>query len=104
MSEVFFEIVQLGMAAGAERINELPGCWEYQVSDGWWIAVNGHREPKTCSKGAEVPPFHAYVEWCGFPAGIVGPRGGVIAAGEAANEDTLIGALRAKADMLRTAA
>lgn len=35
-----------------------------------------------------VEPFSAHLTWGGFPAGIIDPAGGVIAAGEAANEDT----------------
>lgn len=94
--EVFFEIMNLAEARGVRRINELPGCWELALDKQWWIALNGHREPVKCSRGADVPPFACYVEFNGWPAGLVspGPEGGVLAAGQAANEDALIEALR----------
>ncbi len=37
-----------------------------------------------------VLPFELMVSWGGFPAGMIGANGGVIAAGEAANEDAFI--------------
>lgn len=101
VSEAFSEVMALAEAMGVQRVNELPGCWEVQVSEGWRIAVNGHREPTKCSNGADVPPFHVAVDWHGFPAGIFGVQGGLIAAGDAANEASLIAALKAKAREVR---
>ena len=34
--------------------------------------------------------FEVVLNWGGFPAGIIGPRDGVIAAGSAANEDSYL--------------
>lgn len=97
ISEVFAEAVELATRLGVERIDRLPGCWEVQVDKQWWIAMNGHKEPTACSKGGTpIPPFHLYVEFNGFPAGVIGMRTGMIAAGAAANEDALIAALKAK--------
>lgn len=95
MSEAFILIVQLATTLGARAIAELDGCWEHVVDDNWHIAINGHREPAKCSTGEDVPPFACYVQWNGWPAGLITPAGGTIAAGEAANEDTLIDALKA---------
>lgn len=95
VSLAFAEIVKLCEVLDVHHINQLPGCWEYQVDEQWWIACNGHREPTKCSKGFEVAPFHCYVEFNGFPAGEFHPiHGGFIAAGTAANEDTFIAALK----------
>lgn len=94
MSVAFHEIVELALRLGVRRINELPACWEHQVDEQWWVAVNGHREEIACSTGAKVPPFCAYVTFNEWPAGILHPDGGVLAAGAAANEDALIDALR----------
>jgi hypothetical protein len=94
IKEAFYEIVMLAERMGVEDINELPGCWECQIDERWWIAVNGHREPAKCSAGPEVPPFTAYVQFNGWPAGIIDPYGGIIAAGDAANEDAFITALK----------
>ena len=94
LSEAFFEIGNLAGRLGVEGINKFPGCWEHQVDDSWWIAVNTHAEKTTCSTGVDVPAYHAYVMFNGWPAGVISPAGGVIAAGECANEDTFIAALK----------
>jgi len=88
-------IAQLAIALGVAPINTFEGCWEYQVDEQWWIACNAHPEPKGCSRGPKVPPFHTYIEYNGWPAGLMTPYGGTIAAGEGANEDTLVAALAA---------
>ena len=82
-------------AKGAKNIFQLPGCWESDVDGHWWIAINGHTETVSSSRGQDVPPFSVVIEFNGWPAGIIGPDGGVIAAGGAANEDTFIAALKA---------
>lgn len=95
ISEAFYELMKLGSRLGVSNINELPGCWEHQVNEHWFIAVNAHEAPIKCSKVADVPPIHCYVEYNGWPAGLINPRGGTIAAGECANEDAFIKAVRA---------
>lgn len=97
IKEAFSAIAQLAGRLGIEKINEMEGCWEHQVDGLWWIAVNGHTKPLKCSHGAEVPPINCYIEFNGWPAGIIDPFGGIIAAGAAANEDTFIDALNAAA-------
>jgi hypothetical protein len=89
---------------GAENIRALPACWERQIDDGWFIAINGHDQDMT-TNGAKgggntprtVPPFSVHVEWYGWPAGTLTPREGWIAAGEAANVETFVAALAANA-------
>lgn len=93
--EAFAKIAKLGCALGVSDIYKLPGCWELQIDDQWWIAMNGHKTPTKDSHGFEVPPFHAAVEYNGWPAGIISPAGGIIAAGSCANENTFIAALEA---------
>lgn len=56
--------------------------------------MNGHKTPMRCSHGIEVPPFSVYVQFNGWPAGILDAGGGVLAAGEAANEKNFIDALK----------
>lgn len=92
--EAMMRVVELAEKLGVTKINEMDGCWEHQVDEKWWIACNGHQETTRNSHGAEVPPFHVYVEYNGWPAGLINPRQGVIAAGEGANERTFIAALR----------
>jgi hypothetical protein len=95
ISEAMAAVMELAHRRGVTKINELPGCWEIQVDSAWWLAVNGHRETTKCSKGTEVLPFHAYVEFNGWPAGIFNPYGGTMAAGTVANEDAFIAAVKA---------
>lgn len=93
--EAFARIAELGGALGVRNVNELPGCWEHQIDEHWHLSLNGHKEAITDSKGREVPPFHASIDWNGWPAGLISPGGGIIAAGACANEDTFIEALKA---------
>lgn len=96
-SEVFVALVSWSQSLGAKSIKDLPGCWESHVGgSGWWVAINGHDVPTKNTHGGVVPPFSAWIEWNGWPAGLVGPRGGTLVVGEAANEDSLIAALRAE--------
>jgi hypothetical protein len=97
MAEAFLKIAQLAGALNVRDINKLDGCWEHQVDERWWIALNGHSEMRLSSDGGEIAPFTAYIKYNGWPAGVIDPRGGVIAAGECANERTFIEALEAAA-------
>jgi len=66
------------------------GVCSIKIDDTWSVAVNGHDTEKD-----GVPAFHASIEYNGWPAGIVGVHGGIVCAGECANENTLIAALDA---------
>ena len=94
VAEAFAEIAVLAQRLGVTEINKLPGCWEHQVDEQWWIAVNGRSEAVECSRGFKIDPFDCYIEYNGWPAGSINPGGGIIAAGEGANEDTFIEALQ----------
>lgn len=52
--------------------------------DGWGVTLNA-----TADTLDDVEPFNSTVTWNGFPAGIVAPNGGVLAAGSLANEAAL---------------
>ena len=93
VSEAFAKIARLGCILKAEPLNKWPGGLEIAIDERWWIAVNGHNETTKCSKGADVLPFHAWIEYNGWPAGMVSPTGGIIATGSCANENTFIEAL-----------
>jgi hypothetical protein len=106
--EAFMAIAELAIALGASPFNKFPGCWEHQVDDQWWVAVNGHREKKQCrheggmsATGADVSPFNAYVEYNGWCAGVISPCGGAFADGSCANEDEFIAALKAATERAR---
>lgn len=79
LSDVFVKIAELASATGAAPINRLAGCWTFDLGvrpeiRGW---VNGHREPQMAD-GSPIPPFHAYLEWNGFPFAMLSPYGGSI--------------------------
>lgn len=93
--EPFGFIGKLAAVLGVRDINQLPGCWEHAIDEHWWIAINGHREMAQTSKGDDVAPFHCWVEFNGWPAGYFDVIGGTLAAGEAANENAFIAALKA---------
>lgn len=93
--EAFTKLADLGCLVGAAPLSQFPGCWEYRIDERWQVAVNGHTEPRKCSHGPMVGPFECYVQYNGWPAGILTPCGGIIAAGECANEDTFIAAIEA---------
>lgn len=91
------EIAALAQHLGVRDICNLLGCWEEQIDDQWWIAVNGQRHPVRCSHGPEVGPFEAYLEFNGWPAGIVNALGeGEFAAGDAVNPETFAAAVQAR--------
>ena len=52
---------------------------------GWQVRLNTTKETVD-----GVEPYKMVVLWNGCPAGIIDAAGGIIAAGEAANEDTLM--------------
>lgn len=95
--EAFGAIAELCIALGDDPLTKHEACWECTIDERWKIAVNGHKEPQKSSM-SEVPiePFHCYVQYNGWPAGIFTPFGGIIAAGEGANEHTFIAAVRAR--------
>lgn len=78
-------------------IAELPGgVYRRKIGDLWSIIFNGTAETRKPEGGPELPPFSVYVEFNGWPAGIIDPAGGILAASEAANEDTFIAAIEAE--------
>ena len=81
--DAWVHIGTIAAAAGVVPLNQHPGLWEFEVGP-WKLQVNGRRE-----KIGDVPPYHAFVEFNGWPAGLIHPYGGTIAAGEAANIWTL---------------
>ena len=96
--EAMMAICELGLAVGAAPLNKHAGCWELRIDEQWEIAMNGHDSPTKCSYGCDVPPFAVYVQFNGWPAGVIHPTGGWIAAGEVANEDAFIAAVRRRTE------
>lgn len=93
--EAFAIVAEYAVALGAKSISALPGCWEKRIDEHWWVAINGHKDDMACSREAPpVPSLHCYIEYDGWPAGLISLQDGVIAAGESANEDTFIAAVK----------
>jgi len=88
ISEACLMIVQLAVHRAG-----VPNCKDrvltLEIDERWKATVNGCRETRD-----SIPPFSIGLEFNGFPAGIIDPGGGIMAAGDAANEATLIRALR----------
>ena len=91
--EAFAKIADLACVLGAVNLKKREGCWEHQIDKHWFIAINAHETTTKTKAGIEVEPFGCYVEFNGWPAGLFTPFGGMIAAGELANECTFIKAV-----------
>lgn len=90
------KLAQLGGVVGIGKICDLPGCWEHKLDERWEFAFNGHQQATVSSfSTVPVPPFSVYIQYNGWPAGVLGFCGGVIAAGEGANEETFLAAIDA---------
>lgn len=90
---LFEMICEIAIKDGVSQINKFDGCWERQIGEHWWIAVNGHKDSVKCSRGADVPPFNCYLEFNGWPAGVFDPFGGIICAGSEGNEEAFASAM-----------
>ncbi len=94
VSEAFAAIIHFGLAMGMKDMGKRPGLWEQAVDEHWLIVLNPHKEVLKSSQGIQVPFGRCYIEFNGWPAGMIDPYGGVIAAGELANEAEFIAALK----------
>ena len=105
--EAFHKVVELGLARGYERICDLPGALVLKVDDNWTVAMNGHEEPIDVPEGDGcmgihgLPPYTIAIWWWGWIAGMVNAKGGEIAFGEMANEDSFIKAVKAATERAR---
>lgn len=95
---VFDLIVQLCLGTGQDAVDKL---LMFTVDDQWRFAINGKREPVNIPDEPNLMGYNGLgcgecVVWYnGFTAGLIDPNGGVLAAGECANEGTFIAALKA---------
>lgn len=93
--EAFVALAELALSLGVPPLSTIDGCWEHQVDARWHVCVNGHNAAVKNSEGVEVHPFTCMVKFNGWPAGAFRPYGGIMAAGDVANEDVFLAALRA---------
>ena len=94
ITEAFALLADLLVKSGATRLDLRPGAYEIVIDERWKAVINAHAEPVLWGS-ASIPPYHAALEYNGWPAGLMAANGGVIAAGECANEDTFIAAVKA---------
>lgn len=96
MTEAFYLLALLAHELFGKPLNEHSGVHQVKVDEHWEFSLNASNEERSAGSGEiPLPPFSASLKFNGWPAGIVAPSGGVIAAGECANEETFIAALRA---------
>ena len=95
MGNPLVALCQLCLARGVRNIKTLPGLCHVPINDQWEAWINGRDEVLPTDGGVEVKPFHAYVEYNGWPAGIVSAYDGEFVAGEAANLDSFLAAVTA---------
>jgi hypothetical protein len=88
ITEVYAKAGEWLFQRGLRNLKDSPGLYRARIDKQWEIKVNAHG-----TEIESVPPYHFAFEFNGWPAGIVGATGGVIAAGEAANEETLLKAI-----------
>jgi hypothetical protein len=100
--EVFSCVAELALARGHKNIRALGTPLVMDVGEHWKIAVNGtadsHDIMPDGTMGAKLEPIECAVWWNGWLAGLFNPKGGSMAHGSEANEDTLIAALKEATD------
>lgn len=92
--QAFVLIAELLLAMG-ELPTSTPKRITLALDDVWRIAFNATPADQ-CIDHCMVPAYHCTIWFNGWPAGIVGPYGGCIAAGDAANEAAFLDALRGR--------
>lgn len=97
-SEVWELVCQISVKDGTGPLNKMVEPWHKKVDDRWEFWVNGTTTdlPMTADLPA-LKRFEMYVTFNGWPAGILDPNSGSLAAGEAANIFAFRDALKAEA-------
>lgn len=95
VSEAYVRLCDLAIARGCPTpLSLLDGAFEVEIDSQWKAAINGHATQKDW-RGVAIPPYGAAIEFNGWPAGLMDVHGGIFAAGECANENAFIEAIRA---------
>lgn len=98
LADVWSEIVRIATVRGQSPISKLDGCFQIGNPDkGWFVAVNGGKEPRKAGLNDKIQPTEAYVQWNGWPAGGFNWMEGWIAAGDVANLASLLEWLKTQA-------
>ncbi len=81
LSEAFTKVAKLALQKGHRDLNQLPGCFEFEIDQDWKISLNPHKQPTADSSGGEVPPFNMVVRHMSVPVGVIDPYGGTMMTG-----------------------
>lgn len=79
--EAFHKVVQLALQKGHRNLDQIPGCFEFEIDHDWKIILNPHKKPTTDLSGGEVPPFNMIVKHKTIPVGVLDPYGGSMMTG-----------------------
>lgn len=71
MSDPVMAAFLLAEHLGVRNMKDMTDCWEHQVDDAWWLAINPRPVDKRCKKGVIVPAYSMYVEYLDWPAGVL---------------------------------
>ena len=98
LQDVWLALTALAKASGTPCIKDQ--VWHYKISDKWEIWINGNKVKAAGIRSDGRPtsmlnPYEAYIEFNGWPAGIMTPFESMIAHGTIANIFTLRDAIRA---------
>lgn len=85
-------LVELAGLLGLENISRKEGCCEIVVDDQWKVAVNPHDSPMV-HNSVLIKPFHTFIWFNGWPAGMMTPFDGCFIESSTANEDEFIRAM-----------
>lgn len=93
--EVWELVCEISTKDKTGPLNKLPGPWYRKIDDKWELWINGTPAvvPLT-EEHPELGRFEMFVKFNGWPAGILDPHQGSIAAGEIANIFTFRDALK----------
>jgi hypothetical protein len=84
IAEVFSLFADWAVKGGHTSLSERPGLFSATFGD-FTVKLNPHSE-----ETENVPPYTLAIEYLGWPAGLIDPYGGVLAAGK---EDDLCAAI-----------
>lgn len=85
-------LVALAQEVGIQNIIANEGCTEIVIDPQWTVAVNPH-DSKQKHNGATIEPYHTFIWFNDWPAGMMTPFQGCFVEGSEANEDEFIRAI-----------
>lgn len=78
--ELFSLVVQIAYDSGERNLKEShkDRCWEKDIGNGWFVAINANDHNVECSRGGSIPPYSCYGEHNGMPAFLTDAAGGTV--------------------------